>query len=148
MKTLLGIACSALLLAGCASHAPAPETNALAQKATFKGTLPCADCSGIESTLVLYRNKQGQPARYQLTEKYLGGKQALTVIERGDWVIKPDSLKQAKGLDEVFVLSPKDANSRRLFLHNADNAVKLLSRDGSLPQSKLNYTLIKVSDKQ
>lgn len=147
MKTLLGLACASLLLAGCATQAPAPEVNMLAQKNTFKGTLPCADCSGIENTLVLYRNNKGLPTRYELTEKYLGGKQALTVIERGDWVIQPDSLKQADGLDEVFVLSPKDANSRRLFLHNAANAVKLLSRDGSLPQSKLNYTLMKVSGK-
>lgn len=138
-----------LIAAGCSTPAPAPApapAKPLAQQTQWKGTLPCADCAGIEYRLTLYRDQYDQPTRYQLTEHYLNGKAALTVIERGDWKVMPDSLKQAKGLDEVFVLSPNDPNSRRLFLHNAANAIELLDKEGSRIESKLNYTLLKVTN--
>jgi len=35
----------------------------------YKGTLPCADCEGIETTLTLHADKS-----YEISEKYLGGK--------------------------------------------------------------------------
>jgi copper homeostasis protein (lipoprotein) len=135
-----------LLADGCATHkAPSVPINPVAQQATFEGTLPCADCSGIHNTLLLYRDQYGHPTRYQLTEKYLGGKGNLIVIERGDWEIKADSDHQAKGLDEIFVLSPQAPNSRRLFLHDNDNSVELLDQDGSLIDSGLDYTLKRTS---
>jgi uncharacterized lipoprotein NlpE involved in copper resistance len=144
MKTAHALPLLALLAAGCATPPPppAPPANPMAQQTTYKGTLPCADCSGIENQLVLYRDQNGQPTRYQLTQNYIGGKSNLTVIDRGDWKIMPDSQKQAQGLDEIYVLSPEDPNSRRLFLHNAANAIELLDQEGSRIDSKLNYTLL------
>ena len=41
--------------------------NALDWAGTYKGILPCADCEGIETKIILNEN-----ATYQKTEKYLG----------------------------------------------------------------------------
>lgn len=138
ISTLFISAC-VLLLAGCASN-PEPRLplQPLAQKTTYIGTLPCADCSGIKNTLVLYRDQYDQPTRYQLTQDYIDADNNLTVIDRGEWSIKPATNLRK----EIFVLSPDLPQSRKLFLHKAANAVEQLSQDGSLSQSGLNYTLI------
>lgn len=125
---------------------PAAAPNPLAQQTAWKGTLPCADCVGIEFKLVLYRNDQGEPTRYQLSRHYLGGKENLAERDRGDWEIRKGSFKQSGGSLDVYVLSPDDPNSRLLFLRSADNAIELLGDDGSRSDVKLNYTLLEVAD--
>ena len=78
------------LLAGCQSQQAANEEpvviNPTAQKVVYSGMLPCADCSGIRTTLTLYRDQFDAPTRFQLREEYLqGSKVGLTTVERGDW---------------------------------------------------------------
>ena len=115
---------------------PELPPNLLATKTTYRGTLPCADCAGIQNTLVLYQNEKGETSRYQLMQKYIGG-EALTVIERGDWQTRQDTLGQ------IIVLSPNDPDASQQYLHNAANAIELLGRDGKPAESGLNYTLMK-----
>ncbi len=140
MKRILGLLLVPLLLVGCASQPEQKVTiNPVYQHSTYKGTLPCADCAGIQNTLVLYRDQFGTPTRYKLTEKYIGGSENLTVINHGDWKIK-----QVKGQDEIFVLSAKDPQSRKQFAHTAVNAIELRGDNGQPAQSNLNYTLLLV----
>ncbi len=73
-----------LLLAACAqSQAPLPTAEALAAEAplrtpvTFAGTLPCADCPGLEVRLTLLH-----PGAYVLEETYL---ERGSFVSRGRW---------------------------------------------------------------
>lgn len=45
--------------------------------------LPCADCDGIESQLVLRR--AGNASDYTLSEMYLVGEQGARFVEHGQW---------------------------------------------------------------
>ena len=59
---------------------------------TYKGTLPCADCPGIEVTLVLNNDKT-----YKQTLKYLERK--TDFAEEGTWEVKGNTLTTTKGKD-------------------------------------------------
>ena len=62
MKTYFAAAVLGCTVAfsGCQSQ---PETpiNPTAQKEIYSGMLPCADCSGIRTTLTLYRDQYDSP---------------------------------------------------------------------------------------
>lgn len=45
---------------------------------TYKGTVPCADCEGIETTISI-----GTDSNYTLTLSYLGKKEAAVVEKKG-----------------------------------------------------------------
>ena len=68
MKTYLAAAVlgSAILVTGCQSQQPEEPINPTAQKITYSGMLPCADCSGIRTTLTLYRDQYDNPSRFEL----------------------------------------------------------------------------------
>lgn len=64
---------------------------------TFQGVLPCADCAGINTTLVLQEN-----GTYQLTQEYSG---KGTFIENGNWKIQNNNkiyLEQAELTFEII----------------------------------------------
>lgn len=136
-------ACSVTLVPPATTETP---RNPLAEQALYKGTLPCADCDGIEVSLVLYRDGQQQPSRYQLTERYLGNHTNLTVINRGDWEKIANGFRSDGRTQEVYSLSPDDPNSHRLFLPVSDTQLELLGEDGSRHDNSQPYTLNEVKN--
>lgn len=55
--------------------------------ATYQGMLPCGDCSGIETTLILYQDPETKnPTTYQMTSVYTG-KNVSPLVENGSWSI-------------------------------------------------------------
>ncbi|QNK61181.1 copper resistance protein NlpE N-terminal domain-containing protein [Pedobacter sp. PAMC26386] len=71
--------------------------NSLDWEGTYKGVVPCADCEGIETTIVL-----GNELTYSLKTKYLGKSDAKVFEEKGkfSWnkdgqVITLDGIKDA-----------------------------------------------------
>lgn len=96
----------------CVEHTPPVEkiavnedqlVDSLQQKAykktqIFAGTIPCADCGGIEQQLILKGDSAGI---YQLRETYLqateDGDEVL--ISSGEWI------RQKKGSEEIYYLS-------------------------------------------
>lgn len=62
---------------------PVPGANARSNvqwAGTYAGTVPCADCAGIATSITL-----GLQGRYQLTETYMGGGQTTNVSGRYAW---------------------------------------------------------------
>lgn len=100
MKYIITIVTAAFLLIGCEtkkeeSIVQSPETenfavdehnakNSLDYVGTYKGTLPCADCSGIEVTITLNADET-----YNMKSKYLG-KDETVFEELGDYTWKED----------------------------------------------------------
>ncbi len=72
----------------------------------FIGELPCADCSGIETTLRLFSDNH-----YELTENY-GGKGIFT--SSGTWKILPQTQKINLIQDEQFYELTQDGHLYRL----------------------------------
>lgn len=136
-KALLCLALVAgLALAGCQTT----PLNPKASKTVYSGVLPCADCSGIHTTLTLYRNQDGHPSRYELRQEYVGAPKATTHVDRGAWsagVTRLDGQQYP-----LVILNPNESDGRQLFVQNARNAVERLDDKGQLIHSGMNETLI------
>ena len=120
VKLLLGGLALAALLTGCES---APPQIAVAPAAgTFQGVFPCADCPGIDKTLVLKTDKT-----YQLKTVYQDKKE--TVMNEGSWRMAPGTRTLIlTGTDEqYYVISP--------------DRLELLQPDGQRVISQFDYTL-------
>lgn len=114
----------------------------------WTGVLPCADCAGIRTELMLLQDPaSGEPQTYELEETYLGsmssdGEKAVT--SRGKWSI-------AKGTPEdpgatVYRLDGDNAAAARRFEKVSEQELRQIDRDGRRIASDLNYVLTRVPD--
>jgi len=103
----------------------------LTRPAGYAGTLPCADCDGIETWLVL--NPDGS---FRLRERYLEG-DAAPSISVGRWQISRDSVP-------VLALFGRDSLPKRLAMTGA-LTLRALAQDGSAIESEMPLELVRVS---
>ena len=102
--------------------APAPISG------TFEGTLPCADCSGIKTELVI-----GEDGKFKLTETYMAKKEKQFVSEGEIF----------RGEGGRFSLTDKDGTVRQYEL--TDNTIAVLDAEGKKAEGELadKYILTK-----
>jgi len=95
----------------------------------FVGTLPCADCAGIRTELLLYRDAaSGKPARFLLRETYLGKPRGDGTVESsGPW--QEIEAGGAGPQGRRVRVDPYQPASRRNFLRLSPAALQLLDRD-------------------
>ncbi|MEM1237559.1 MAG: META domain-containing protein [Pseudomonadota bacterium] len=96
--------------------------------ATFEGSLPCADCEGIDHKLALWPN-----GGFHLSRVWRGGEGELRDDAVGGWIADPSRQAVVLQLGEGEVLS---------FEVKGADTVRLLDREGNPIQSELNYDLI------
>lgn len=129
------------LFAGCQSQ-PEEPVNPTAQKVIYSGILPCADCSGIRTTLTLYRDQYDNPTRFELHEDYMNGsKVGLSATERGAWVA--DTRMEGTSQYDIYTLNPEDPDADRQYIKDAVNAIELLDQNGERIESNMNYRLLR-----
>ena len=131
-----------------ASGAPLPGTAILF--GTYKGTLPCGDCSGLDTVLRLYSKGKYDTtyAFYVRTQTYRGAPHGdVTLTDRGDW-----ALLRGDATDEnatVYQLNPDDEqHSDSWLVEEKGNALLQLDRDQKPIDTKMNSTLRRVSQSQ
>ena len=136
-----------LALAGCtrdsgqgpgasANNAPATvPATAEDTEQVWAGLMPCRDCQGIDTRLVL-RTERGK-RRYELTETYLGGSGQTSFNRAGTWT----ELRRKAGADAqvTYVLDPDKAAQG--FALQPDGALEMLGVDGKAPTDALAYRL-------
>jgi copper homeostasis protein (lipoprotein) len=129
----LAAAFLAAALAGCV-------TISSSSIGTFAGIMPCADCAGILTELRLY-TEQGRPARYELTETYLGSREGdRSISGSGPW----ESSREGAG--EVVQLDLGRPGAPRNFLRAGGEELRLLDRNRREIVSKAPHSLYRVSD--
>jgi len=102
---------------------------------TWVGLLPCSDCQGIDTRLVL-RSRGGQ-RDYLLTETYIGGRGKNTFNREGAWV---EISKTGDGPPlTIYVLDPDQAGQR--FALQPDGALELLEGNGERSGQAIAYRL-------
>ncbi len=125
------------LLAACGGAPPAvtptarvvhllPERDG---RLEWRAMLPCADCDGIDSQLVLRR--AGSSSDYTLSETYLVGDQGARFLEHGQWQQQRDLLRLRGdgGSRRVYALLPdgrlqqRDAHGQPLRLQREADAL-------------------------
>jgi hypothetical protein len=95
---------------------------------TFEGVLPCPDCPGIRTTLVLTRKAAGwAEGTYRLTEAYID-RGVSPIVTTGDWTtLRGDAVDDDAS---VYELNPDQADRARHFLRVGDDAaLRALTRD-------------------
>src|SRR5476649_1686053 len=119
------LALGALSLFGCHTSAMNREVPLQAMQQSFSGVVPCADCSGIETSLFLQ-----QDGTYVLQETYLGAKDGdLAFASYGSWARTADKL----------VLT--DSKGEKRYFHPEGDNLAMLDSTGSPIVSQFNYVL-------
>jgi hypothetical protein len=127
---------------------PTPGTAVLI--GVYKGTLPCADCSGLDTVLRLYAKGKFYTtyAFFIRTQTYRGAPHGDVVLtDRGDWaVLRGDATDENA---TVYQLNPDDEeHSDSLLLQHNGNSLVQLDRNQKPIDSKMNLTLRRVSQSQ
>jgi len=101
----------------------------------WAGLLPCRDCQGIDTRLVL--RTDGGRRNYVLTETYLGGSGKTSFNRAGTWI----ELQRKVGGEPqtTYVLDPGQATQR--FSLQPDGALELLDAEGKAPDDAIAYRL-------
>jgi copper homeostasis protein (lipoprotein) len=87
-------------------------------RVAWRGMLPCADCGGIDTLVVLER--RGEARRYELVEIFVAGQESARFSETGEWRLDGTRLRLAGegGAERHFALlrdgrlQPRDADGR------------------------------------
>ncbi len=119
-----------LVLVGCNNRpdyqavSPAQPAELTPMQQSYFGTIPCADCSGIATSLFL--DKEGT---WVMEKRYQGKKQPLSIASWGTWARTANKL----------VLT--DADGEKQYFHPQGNSLEILDTDGNPINSRLNYRL-------
>jgi len=108
----------------------------------YAGTLPCADCPGIETELSVVRESENATAGFfLLTENYMdSGEQPF--VTYGDWKITQGTKTDSSAL--VYELSTGNPDEAKVYLLIVDeNHLRLLDSEKAEIDSSLDYTLTK-----
>ena len=148
LRTFALPALAALALAGCGrssepdpvagpeSRAPQAGTPAEDFERTWLGVLPCADCDGIQTRLVL-RGEDGA-RRYLLEETYLGVEGDNAFVQEGEWA---EDTVVLEGVDTpVYRLDPLGPASRWFWIQ-PDGGLEMLEGPGRSFGDGLGYRL-------
>jgi copper homeostasis protein (lipoprotein) len=127
-----------------ASGAPRPGTAILF--GIYKGTMPCADCSELETVLRLYAKGKFDTtyAFYVRTQTYRGAPHGdVTISDRGEWtVLRGDA---ADPDATVYQLNPDDEqHSEALLVQDKGAALEQLDRDLRPIETTMNMSLKRV----
>lgn len=98
----------------------------------FTGTLPCASCPGIDTTLEL--SAEGQ---FKLTETYQGEKDGTFNID-GSWTVED-------GGKRVLLDPNSKSDEDRSYEIVSSDEIRMLGKDGKPVESTLNYSLKRAS---
>lgn len=108
---------------------------------TFKGNLPCADCSALETELTLtQKDAATAEGTYTLTETYVGKGDPLT--STGEWTTVRGTPTDADAV--VYELNPDNPAEVQYYLKVSDTELKMLDNDKNEIQGPFNYILTKV----
>lgn len=123
-RNLFTICAAALCFAACA------DRNAV--EGVYTGTIPAADCPGIEVELTLYDN-----GTYSLKYDYM--ERDSEFVERGTYVVKGDM---------VTVTSDAEGSGQGMYRREKD-ALRMLDTDGNEIKGETAdmYVLVKTDDK-
>src|SRR5499427_2874973 len=138
MRPVLALA-PAVALAGCV-------TITSSSIGTFAGVMPCADCSGILTELRLYTEQpSGRPARYELTETYLGARDGGgSFSTTNNWALLRGTATDPDAIVVQLDLGRIDA--RKNFIRVGEDELRLIDRNLKEIPPTIPHSLFRVSD--
>jgi NlpE N-terminal domain len=120
-----------------------PQLGTAVLYGVYKGTLPCADCSGLETVLRLYAKGKFDTtyAFYVRTQTYRGAPHGDVVLsDRGDWAMLRGDATNPDAT--VYQLNPDDEqHSDSWLVSGQGSSLVQLDRAQKPIDSKMNLTL-------
>jgi copper homeostasis protein (lipoprotein) len=130
--------------------AGSPQLGTAVLLGVYKGTLPCGDCSGLDTVLRLYAKGKFDTtyAFYIRTQTYRGAPHGDVVLtDRGDWTVSRGDATNPDAT--VYQLSPDGQQPADSWLVQGQGASLVqLDRDQKPIDSKINLTLHRVGQSQ
>ncbi|WP_264537964.1 copper resistance protein NlpE [Flavobacterium sp. N1736] len=119
------------------------DSNSLNEATIYLGTLPCADCSGIETVLKIYQGDGTiESHKFELTSIYKG-KPSKNFVDHGNFNLERGLENDPDGT--IYVLNWDQPESRQIyygvFSHDS-NKIYLLNNKREIIKSDLNYSLV------
>lgn len=125
----LFLAAGALSLLGCNNQYQPKEQALQPMQQSYQGLLPCADCTGLDTSLFL-----DEDGTFVLQETYRGSRDGdSTFASYGKWARTADKL----------VLT--ESNGEKRYFHPEGKQLRMLDRSGAPIVSQLNYVLSPVT---
>jgi len=127
-----------------AAPAPAAERSAEAPPGgsvvgRWRGTLPCADCPGIDTEVELYAGAGGISGPYHLVEIYAGRPEKSRRVEsQGEWLAQRGTAHDPEAT--VYRLEPAGGGPARYFLA-VDDDLEALDREARPLARRANLRL-------
>lgn len=105
----------------------APTEGVKLISVAYKGTLPCADCPGLDTELILKKvNEDSTNGTYVTKETYLE-KNVSPVITEGTWKTIFGSIKGKP--ETILELNPGNLDNIRYFIKVDDSELKMLDKN-------------------
>ena len=122
-----------------------PDNNSVL---VFEGTLPCADCNGIETTLTLYHNKIKNQSTYKLREVYLYQNNDKTFDTYGNWNALKGTQQDPNAIVYQLAVQNEDPEDPDVinYLVVDKNTLMLIDDEMKEFETKASYTLTKKED--
>jgi uncharacterized lipoprotein NlpE involved in copper resistance len=126
---------------GAEEEGKAQEIAERIEEVAFEGTLPCADCEGRQVTL---RLKTEEPV-FNMETIYVG-KSDSVYTQDGSFDIQKGYEEDTEAM--VYILNPKDADRRQVFLQTSENPNSLIQLDDNMKRlrTKLPNELIRETE--
>lgn len=138
----LGLALT-LGLAGCAVMPGAPSSTAIGAAAgRYVGTLPCTDCAGIRTDLVLQAPTSGSVGTYDMRETWVGARQpGVGKRHGGQWTLQADAAGEV-----LRVVATGLPPGERYFVRVGDQVLRLLDAQRRELPAQWPRSLVRVPD--
>ncbi len=128
----------------------APRVGTAILFGVYKGTLPCADCDGLDTVLRLYAKGKFDTtyAFYVRTQTYRGAPHGdVTFSDRGDWTVLRGDAEDDNAT--VYQLNPdREQGSEALLVKDGGTSLVQLGRDLEPIDTTMNVTLKRVPQSQ
>ena len=106
----------------------------------YRGVLPCADCIGIDTKLVLIHERFAGMGSFVLTETYMYRGDTVRLMEtNGEWTHHRGSAADRN--HTVVELFNNTGDQFRYYLLQKDNNLKMLDKELKEINSEANYVL-------
>lgn len=107
----------------------------IAQPITYKGTLPCADCPGLDTTITLNPDHT-----YEMTEIYQDRNEDNPFVSKGDWTLETGTPQDPNA--QVYALTDQNGTTSYYLLDG--NEITSLDSDKNPIDSPFNMSLTQV----
>lgn len=117
-----------------------PEPDGFSVSGVYTGTVPCADCAGIEMELKLLTNPSSGHQRYILKQTYMATREGNRVF----WESGPWEMGSTADGSRLLRLSRNETNNHKSFTVESERVIRLLDQREEPIQSRHNYSLYRL----